>query len=335
VGGRQGIKVVPGAGKESGRDAVPAAFVAWKFCQWFSAPADEPSGREQELTVHTVTKILVVFAAILAVLLAALTMAYSVNATRITGDYRSAVERATQAETSAQNQIGSAQTANTELMRQNQILASKIAEIENHVRTLQAAEGDLKKQVRAAEAERDSIKAQLALLSASNQTLASLSQSYREEVTGLREKELLSNRQQIDLVDRINDLESQLEVANASTRSLQEQLAEANRTLQASGGIRVGDTATAGDPYRPSFAVSGKITSVGKDVTGKDSATINLGTNNRIKEKMILSVVRGDQFIGHLTVIRTDLQSSQGLIDYQGLKQPVQAGDEVRSFASR
>jgi len=43
------------------------------------------------LTVHTVTKVLVVFAAILCVLLAALTMAYSVNAERVTADYRAQV----------------------------------------------------------------------------------------------------------------------------------------------------------------------------------------------------------------------------------------------------
>ncbi len=136
------------------------------------------------------------------------------------------------------------------------------------------------------------------LLAASNDTLATLSKSYREEVTKLRENELVSNRHQIELVDRINDLESQLEVATASQRSLQEQLAEANRSLQAAGGaIRVGDTATGGDPYKPAFSVTGKVISTGKDVTGKDTATINLGTNNRIRENMLLSVVRGEKFI--------------------------------------
>lgn len=286
--------------------------------------------------MHTVTKILVVFAAILAVLLAALTMAYSVNSSRITDEYRAAKDEATTARTLAQAQIGDALTGKTEMERQNQALITQLNEKENQVRTLQAAEGTLKSQVRAAEAARDSMKSQQDLLAAANQTLAALSQSYREEVTKLRESELTSNRHQIELVDRINDLESQIEVATASQRSLQEQLAEANRSLQAAGGaMRVGDTATAREPYAPSFAISGKVTLINKDVTGKDMATINLGSNNRIRENMLLSVVRGEKFIGHLQIIRTDLQTSTGLIDYKGQGVAVQAGDEVRSFASR
>jgi len=294
-----------------------------------------PPGLEQELPVHTVTKILVVFAAILAVLLAALTMAYSVNATRITDDYRAAVERAVSNETTAKLQMGDANTAKIEVDKQLASMTSKVAEVENSVRTLQAAEGNLKAQVRSAEGERDAIKAQVDLMAAANQTLSTLAKSYRDEVTKLRENELASSRHQIELVDRLNDLESQLEVSQASTRALQEQLVEARQSLQAAAsGVRIGDTAS-GEPFSPPFAVNGKVTGIGKDVTGSDTATINLGTNNRLDKNMRLSVFRGDTFIGHLTILKADLQSSMGTVKYADAKVQIRSGDDVRSFASR
>lgn len=286
--------------------------------------------------MHTVTKILVVFAAILAILLAALTMAYSVNASRVADDYRAAVDAKALALTSSQTQIAEAGQALASANQQVQAVKGLVGDLENQIRSLQAEKGELMTRVRKAEGDRDADRAEKALLAASNETLASLSKVQREEVTKLREGEMAASRERIRLEDRINDLEGQLEVAVAGTRALQEQLVEVQRTLQSTGsGVRVGDTARTGDPFIPTFPVSGEVTKVGKDVSGKDSATINLGTNNRIRENMQLSVFRGDKFIGHLIVVRTDLQSSLGLIEYRGQKQPVQQGDVVRSLASR
>lgn len=286
--------------------------------------------------MHTVTKILVVFAAILAVLLAALTMAYSVNASRITGDYRAAVEKATNAQTTANSLVAEKGEALTAKESQLQQIKNQVGDLENQIRSLQSEKAELMTRVKKAEGDRDADRAEKALLAASNQTQAALIQKYSDEVTKLREGELTASKQRIELENRINDLEGQLEVAVAGTRALQEQLVEVQRALQASGGVRVGDTAsTSGDPVVPTFAVAGKVTDVTKDVSGKDSATINLGTNNRLRENMQLSVFRGEKFIGHLILKRTDLQSSYGVIEYRGQKQPIQAGDEVKSLAAR
>src|SRR5436190_6960359 len=93
--------------------------------QW-GRPGAPPRRREipQELTVHTVTKVLVVFAAVLCVLLAALTMAYSVNAERIVGDYRAQVNARQAAEQSASSDIGRARA-------EQQALNDRIADLQN------------------------------------------------------------------------------------------------------------------------------------------------------------------------------------------------------------
>jgi uncharacterized protein (DUF305 family) len=272
----------------------------------------------QELIVHTVTKILVVFAAILAVLLAALTMAYSVNASRITDQYRAVQDAESATRTLAQQQVADANTVNVERQKQIEAMAGKTTEIENKVRALEGEKGQLMAQVRSVEADRDAIRAMIDQLGATGQTQAALIKSYRDEVTKLRENELGYRRKEIELVDRLNDVESQLEVSQANTRALQEQLVEVRRNLETAGGaVRTGDTATSAstDPYRPSFTVTGKVITTGKDVNGKTTATINLGTNNRVKENMKLSVVRGDKFIANLVIFRTDLQQSIGEIE--------------------
>lgn len=285
--------------------------------------------------MHTVTKILVVFAAILAVLLAALTMAYSVNASKVVGDYRAAEDRANTAKSQANNAVADAQTALAAAQNELQEQKNAFAHLENQIRTLAAEKSDLTRRAQQAEGDRDRDRAALALMAASNDTQASLIKNYSDEVTRLREGQLAANREKIQLEDRINDLEGQLEVAVANTRALQEQLVEVQRTLQAGGGVRVGDTAATGDPVAPTFQVAGRVTQVSKDVSGRDAATINLGTNNRLKENMQLSIFRGEKFIGHLVIVRTDLQSSLGVVQYRGGTQPVQAGDEVKSLASR
>lgn len=289
--------------------------------------------------MHTVTKILVVFAAILAVLLAALTMAYSVNAARITDQYRAMQDAESATRSLAQQQVADANTVNIERQKQIEQMASKTTEIENTVRSLQGEKGQLLAQIRSVEADRDAIRAMIDQLGATGQTQAALIKSYRDEVTKLRENELGYRRKEIELVDHLNDVESQLEVSQQGTRALQEQLFELRRNMETAGsGVRVGDLATganAADPYRPSFTVSGKVVLTGKDVNGKSTATINLGTNNRVKENMKLSIVRGDKFIANLVIYRTDLQQSIGEVDYLGQKETVQPGDEVRSIASR
>ena len=214
--------------------------------------------------MHTVTKVLVVFASVLCVLLAALTMAYSVNVDRVTGDYQAERDRRLQAETTAADSVMQAKAELGEKADELTDQKNKFTNLQTQFSALEAERTQLISGVRAAEAARDAIVAQVAQVQASNNTLVEINKSYAGEVTNLRDSELARSRREIELVDRINDLESQLEVRTASVRALQEQLAEANRALQSAGP---GRTTTQGPdtPYRPSIAISGRVLNVGKD----------------------------------------------------------------------
>lgn len=284
--------------------------------------------------MHIVTKVLVVFAAVLAVLLSALTMAYSVNADRIVSEYSSQRDQRSAVEAQLRQVSGQAQAEKAHLSRQLDELRRETANRDSRIRELEGERGRLTAQVAKAENSAEAIRGEIGQLNASVGTLTRLTENYRDEVTSLRDNELGYRRREIDLVDRINDLESQREVLEQSTRALQEQLAEARRSIEMQGTPRTGAGVTVG--YAPSVPINGRVTNVIKDpATGRPMAMINVGANSSVRENMQLVITRNGQFVGNLIITQTDLQWALGEIDYLGRKVEVQAGDTVQTLASR
>jgi hypothetical protein len=143
-------------------------------------------------------------------------------------------------------------------------------------------------------------------------------------------------KHEIELADRINDLESQRDVNDQSIRALQEQLVEARRAIDAAGtGVSLGDT-KAGGPIKPSFPVSARIVETGTDkATGAPMATINVGTNNQVRENMQLFILRDGVYLADFIVTQADLQWCRGRIDAHGQKVDVRAGDKISSLVTR
>lgn len=287
--------------------------------------------------MHTVTKILVVFAAVLCVLLAALTMAYSANADAIVRANRSEVDRRIAAETQSRADVAAAKDELAAASQRNADLANQVAGLEGQIRQLQGERAALTSERRSAELARDAIVNQVDQLTATNKTQAVLIENYRNEVTKLRDQELSFRRREIELNDQLSDLQSQREVLEGSVRALQEQLAEARRQIEAGGTATASSASGSSQPFTPTFSVSGRVTAVRTDAaTGRPVATINIGSTNNVRENMKLAIVRGERFIANLVVTKTDLGWSTGFVDYlsqQGVT--VQEGDVVRSLASR
>jgi hypothetical protein len=286
--------------------------------------------------VHTVTKVLVVFAAILCVLLAALTMAFSVNADRIVASHNKEVELRVATETSSKGMLTQAATEQARLNQDIQQLNTQKTQLGTQIASLQGERTKLLQDVATATNARDAIVNQIDQLAATNKTQALLIDSYRNEVTKLRENELTYRKREIELVDRLNDLESQREVQDGSIRALREMLEESRRALDAAGGPVQSGRIASDAPIRPSFPVSGKVTEVSRDAANnKPMAVVNVGTNNQIRENMQLVITRGNQFIANFTVKQADLQWSRGEINYLGKTVTVQPGDNVQSLVSR
>lgn len=282
--------------------------------------------------MHIVTKVLVVFAAVLSVLLAALTMSYSVNADRIVSELRAERNAKLAAQTQAAADVAK---AGDEIAAKAAMIAALNTELTDHqvqIRQLESERAQLIKDVRAAQAGRDAIERKIDELTSTTRTQASLIESYRDEVTKLRDNELRYRQNEIQLVDRINDLESQSEVLEANVRALQEQLTEARLALENAGqpGTGTGVATRGGEPTR--IPIRGRIVETMRDqATGATLVRIDVGANDQVRENMKLYVSRGDKFLGNLLVRQADLQWAIGQVDTLGQPVDIRQGDLVTS----
>jgi hypothetical protein len=287
--------------------------------------------------VHILTKVLVVFAAVLSIFLTALTISYSANADRITQSISGEIANRTAAQASLAAQSADFGSEKVRLQQEKQELQNKIAQANATTSQLQSENSRLVSEKAKAENDRDANTGKVAEHIELARTQQALISSYREEVTQLRKNELDYRSQALALEARLSDLESQREVLEGSVRALQEQLTEAKLAIE--GGARPGSTGRAGEPF--AFIgplIQSKVESVSKDPSSNTLlAKINVGSNDQIRENMKMFIVRDGTFIGNLVIVKTDLRWSVGRIDTLNIKdaagKPVQVreGDVVWS----
>lgn len=293
--------------------------------------------------MHWVTKVFIVGAAVLSVLLAALVMAYSVNVKELRDDHANLVAARLNAEASLQSQSTQVSAERAKLQGMIDAKENEAALLRQANAQLQAENSTARTDKLRAEANVDSITQKIAQLSETAKTQMSLIEKYRDEVTALREEDLKFRRREIALVDRNNDLEAQKEVLTSQARALDEQVHELRAIIES---LKNGDgTAIASDQApRPLTTFRGRVTEVKRDpVSGDLMAQINLGTNDGVKERMELWLARDNStLLGKLTVIKTDLRTAVGRIDTLGIKDPstkksynIQPEDEVYSSVFR
>lgn len=284
--------------------------------------------------MHWVTKVFAVLTALLAVGVAALTIAYTANAEQIRAEYSEEVQRRQAAEDTARNAATKAAAEQQRLTNDIESLNNSIGELETQIASMQRERTQLLRDLESARADSLSVQAQLDQLSATNETLSTIVSRYRDEVTALREEELRSAQREIELSDRTSELSGQLEVAIENNRALQEQLVELRdqlNTARAGGGA----VASAdGGTVRASVPVRARVTGVRTGPSGETLVQIDAGTSDRLRERMELSLVRGDRFLGKVIVTNVDIEESVGRVDYLGLEPvAVVQGDMVMSLA--
>jgi predicted RNase H-like nuclease (RuvC/YqgF family) len=282
--------------------------------------------------VHILTKILAVFAALLAIGLSALTIAYTANADRVQSDYQSQVlraqaseARAAEASANANIAIGTIQKQIDEIGRQRDALESESSQLrQNNARLLTDA--------RQAEAAEQSIRSKIDQLAATSETLSRIVASYREEVATLRTNELRYARNETQLSDRVNDLTGQLEVALENNRALQEQLVEVRTQLAT---VERGGASASGSGAFASAAtpIRARVTVVKRGPAGELLVEINAGSRDQLRANNELSLVRGDTFLGKVRLTRVDPQQSVGVVDFLGRpSRDIREGDTVVSI---
>ena len=282
----------------------------------FRRPREEP-------TVHIVTKILIVFCAVLSLLLAALTMAYAANANVLRTSIKAEQNLKNAALADAAQQVSQTALLNLDQSKTIQSLQAMLAAKEQDITSLNAERTQLRTDVQRSQADADRSASQIAQLNATTQTQAALIKNYRDEVTTLRETDLSTQRRSIDLQDKINDLGSQREVLEQNARALKEQLEElklANSTLAqnaASGGVTNMASKTMAPRELPGPIVRARVSEVFRSPAGDDMVVISEGSNRGLKENIQMNISRGDAFVATIVLTRVEPTKSVGRVTFK------------------
>ena len=271
--------------------------------------------------MHILTKFLVIMAAILAVVLSSLTIAYTSNAQRLRDEISSERQAKANADAAAGEARAAAATEREASDKKIGDLNAAITALRQTVAELQGQNAGLLADKKRLELEGASYQARIDQFIALSEANTKLNEARAKELEDLRQRQLSSARKEIEMSDRINDLSGQLEVAQETGRSLQEQLVAARQELDRA---KNGGTATADAGFKkapPTFR--GRITNVTKDASGATLVTINAGSNDRLSDKMVLNIVR-DGFIAKVVLTRVDLNESIGSVDFIGREGTVQ-----------
>lgn len=280
--------------------------------------------------MHVLTKVFLVFAAILSIGLSALTIAYAVNTDRIAADYNAALAARAVAEAQVATNLAASGERDRQLSAQLEQLNRDLASRDSELRQLEAERATLLTEKNKAEAARQSVESKIAELGETTKTQASLIESYTNEVRTLRTNELKYRQQSLDMEDRMSDLESQREVLEQNYRAVQEELADARRTVD---GVRTGTAAAADQPFTYAGPViTGSVEEAANDsASGSTLLKINVGSNDRVTKNMRFHVIRDNTFVGNLVITQADLKWSVGRFDDLGRGNTARAGDRILS----
>lgn len=265
--------------------------------------------------MHVLTKILVVFCAVLSLLLAALTMAFATNADRIRSSFDAERAQKVALEALHKEQISGAAAERTTMEARLQTSDNDKRSLNEQLSQLSSERTTLRTEVATAKADADSLRNQISEFGPTMATQTALIKNYRDEVTRLRDDLVKATKREIELVDRINDLTGQREVLEQNSRALKEQLEETKLSIQSSQQAG-GSSGAAAMPEAREFGgplVRAAITDVTPSPTG-ELVVINEGSNRGLRDNMLMHVIRGNDFVASIVLVRVEPSTAVGKI---------------------
>jgi hypothetical protein len=272
-----------------------------------------------EATVSVLTKVFVVLATVLAVLLVPLMIAYVNNTAHFKSDLdtanavRSVAEsRAAAAETAlARVQEGQASALSALNAEKAQLLA-RIETIRTDLNAAQVAQINAENKL----ATKD---AQISQLSAGYDQAQTINASQAKQIDELQTKTLKTETRFVEVSNDLQEKITTLATLTEQVRLIQEQLKDAQDQLanqqKQQVVAMVGSSATATAAPLPPAGVNirGQITAV-DSVGDQTFVAVNVGRQDNVAEGMHFIIHSGDQYLGSLTITKVDLNSSAGRI---------------------
>ncbi|MGP1273560.1 MAG: hypothetical protein ACTS22_09525 [Phycisphaerales bacterium] len=285
--------------------------------------------------MHIITKILVVFAAACSLGLAALTSVYALNADRVVSALQDKEAEARAAKSNYELQSSQFADERADLQAQLAAKDELINDLRNARSQLESELTTLRIAAKQAQDGAARVERQIGDLGKTADTQATIVQTLTAEVRALRDEGLTIKNQNIDLLARLNDLESENDVLTQTNRALQVTIADLQAQLD--GGPRV--ATPTGGTAAPAAAMSGPLVMgqvrAVREINGQLLVEIDLGSRDGVRENHKLFITQDDRWLADLVIVQTDIQSAVGRVDTLGRQGvEVQVGDVVLSSLS-
>lgn len=282
--------------------------------------------------MHTVTKFLVVLAAVAGIALSSLTIAFAVNNRGVLIDYDRLRSTNEALQAREQEASASAQAEADRLRREQDALRQQITASASELLRLQGETAELRRDKLTANQQVTTLQNQISQANETTRMLTALSDRFAAELNELRSTELALRQNEIDLLDRIADLQSNNESLTATVRGLREQIARMDSDQGGAGGTAV----TSADV---TTFVTGQIMETQRDASGATLARVDLGSQDGLARGKRLFIIRNEggnrRLVGHFNVQSADLQFAEGVVDTLGLELSPRRGDIVVSDIRR
>lgn len=294
--------------------------------------------------MHVLTKIFIVLVALLTVLLVPLVVVYAHNEDSYKAKYQS-IESQFHAE---QNRLESAESLfnaeRTRLEAMRQDAEREMRDIRSERDRLEAEIRQLEGRLTTAESLKQEIFGKLSTLASTLEAGQQLTTSLVVELRDLRQDAMRAETQRVELDEALREKISQLEVAIAARRMLEEELTRLRE-----------DHAQAMDSLRTYVATYGalgpsEMVTTGKPATKDLQATvlqvrrsadrvlveIDAGSRDGVEAGWTLVVSSGGKFIGNLRIMEVDINRATGVLTLENPNDaPVQVGHTATSRKGR
>lgn len=286
--------------------------------------------------MHVLTKIFIVLVSLLAVLLVPLVVVYAHNEDSFKSRFESSSAQAAVANQNLESSriAGAQREADLQLQIQELSAANQAASREREaasadLRRLQVALGELTNQ-------QTSVTSNLTTISTAIKTAQDLIDSLLTEVRTMRAEAADAERRVVQLDEALRDKTSQLDVAVAARRALQEELQQlkedhANALQQVEQYATKFGRLDQKSATAPAATVDLDATVLNVRRTNEQTlAEINAGSRDGLRQGWVLMIGRAGNFLGNLRIIAVDVNRATGVVEKEDpATGKVEPGDRV------
>ena len=291
--------------------------------------------------MHLLTKLFVVLVSLLAVMITPLVAVNAVNEQSFKDKWLSAEQKRNAALEQLDGETQARMAEATAAAVQTKELELRIAQLQKDYDSSIAESRRLQGELADARSGQEDIRARIAMMAQTQQAQQQLGETLVAELRSLRTRAVDAERQSVDLEQELGVVRSQLEVANAARRALQEEVQQLNDEKdQATSeigqyvalyGELKGARAGSMSGYIPADRnLSANIIGVRRS---EDStlAEINAGSRDGVQEGWVLTIADGSRFMGNLRIIEVDVNRATGIIELedQDTRGAVRAGQRA------